>query len=378
MRKAVLFILVLLLSLTPVFSYAALPFELRGNIALLIENSTGNILYEENADKTVPIASITKVMTLLLTYEAIESGKISADDMITVSKNAADTSGSQAFLDEGSEYELSQLIKTVIIASANDSSVAIAEHIAGSESAFCELMNQRAQELSMENTVFKTCTGLPAQGQYSTAKDVSIMALELMKHEEYFTHSTTWMDELVHPGGRVTELVNTNRLVRFYEGADGLKTGYSSEAGCCLCATAQRGDERMTVVLLGYKDSQNRFADAQKLLSYGFDEYEIKTIAKSGDTYCTLPLMGAKEKEIDIISHSDITALVHRGSEPGCVIEITLPEILSAPLYSDIEVGYITVTYDNGNSLRYQLYPKNDIEKAGFMAALTKIITRWS
>ena len=201
--------------------------------AILMDASSGTVMFEKNADTPRPIASVTKVMTLLLAFDAIDNGVIKADDKITVSENASSMGGSQAFIDAGYEYEISELIKSIIIASANDAAVAIAEHVSGSEDSFVAKMNKKAQELDMKNTVFKNCTGLPESGHHSSARDVAIMSKELLKYDEYFKWSTVWMDEIKHQkDGRVTELVNTNKLIRSLQGCDGLKTGYTNEAGC--------------------------------------------------------------------------------------------------------------------------------------------------
>ena len=235
----------------------AVELEIKSKEAVLVSADSGEVLFEHNADEKRPIASMVKIMTLLLCFENADSGKFSFDDMITVSQRAASMGGSQAFLDAGSAYMAEDLVKSIVIASANDSCVAMAEHIGGSVEGFVNLMNKRADELGMQDTVFVNCTGLPAAGQFSTAKDVSKMFRELIGHKKYFEYSGVWMEDFQHPGGRVTGLTNTNKLIRQYNGCDGGKTGYTSEAMHCLAATAKRGDMRLISVVVGLTKIKN-------------------------------------------------------------------------------------------------------------------------
>ena len=351
-RKGLCLLLAILL-LAPSLAHArgdlALSFDSGDHILLLTAPQTGQVLCEQNAQKRVPIASVTKIMTLILAFEAIESGEVSLEDPVLVSKNAAATEGSQAFLDAGSTYSLSDLIKTVIISSANDSCVAVAEYLAGSEPEFVLKMNERARLLGMENTNFATSTGLPYAGQYSTARDVALMAQELLNHELYFDWSTIWMDTLVHPSGRETELTNTNRLVRFFDGADGVKTGYSSEAGHCLAATAVRNDLRLLAVVLGYENSKQRFNHAQKLLLDGFARYDLVTVTRSGETVeQTLPVRGGSSASVQLAADRSVYALADRFESAGFEVIVRLPEAVDAPVEKGQCLGAITVLYEDG------------------------------
>ena len=263
---------------------AEMPFETDAVSVILMDANTGTVILEKNADEQRPVASITKLMTILLTIEAIEKGEISLTQEVTVSETAAGTGGSQALLDAGGVYTVNELLESLIVASANDSAVALAELLCGSEDAFAQAMNDRAKQLSLFATHYVNASGLPAEGQYTSARDVAALSLEVLRHPLYFEYSTIWMDQIRHRGGRITELVNTNRLIRFYEGADGVKTGSTNEAGFCISATAKRGEDRFLAVVLGSSTGKARFAIAQRLLSYAFDRYTAETLIKKGMT----------------------------------------------------------------------------------------------
>ena len=359
---------------------SALPFDVGSNIVLLIEPESGAVIFAQNENRQVPIASVTKIMTLLLIFEAAGSGGISMDDAVTVSKTAAATEGSSAFIDAGAQYMVSELVKTIVIASANDSAVAMAEHIAGSEAAFVGMMNKKAAELNMGDTVFKTCTGLPASGQYSTASDVAIMARALTECQEYSENKafTTWMDTLVHPSGRVTDLTNTNRLVRFFSGTDGLKTGYSSEAKHCIVASAARDGTRFLTVLLGFDTSKARFDIAQKLLGYGFNSYEKITVVKAGDIVKeSVPVRGASVKTTNLIAQADISILVKKSDSNAYSVQENIPELITAPVNSEQPVGGITVTLADGTTLYSPVVIDADEIGSGFFPLITRILSLW-
>ena len=246
-----------------------LPFEIESPSALLMDYETGTILFEKNPHEKLPIASITKVMTTLLALEAIEDGRIGLDEEVTVSEYAASMGGSQVFLEGGEKLPVSAILKAVVVSSGNDASVAIAEKISGTEETFVSSMNERAKELGMKNTRFSDCTGLSDEGNYSTVYDISIMSRELLKHPIFFKWSTIWLDNLEEAKNN-TELTNTNRLVRFYDGCDGIKTGSTSKAKYCLTATAKRGNLRLISIILAAPTSKTRFNEASKLMDYGF------------------------------------------------------------------------------------------------------------
>ena len=272
MKKFLSFILAICLSVSFSVTAFADGISISAKSAILVERSTGRVLFEYEADKQMPPASITKIMTLLLVMEAIESGKLNFETEVTASEHACSMGGSQIWLEPGEVFTVHELLKAATIASANDACVALAEAVSGSEEAFVELMNQRAAELGMENTVFKNSTGLDAEGHVSTAKDIAKMSAALLSHEKIKEYSTVWMDSLRNGE---TELTNTNKLVRFYKGCTGLKTGSTDEAGCCLAASAERGGMELVSVTLGSPNTDERFAAGRKLLDYGFANFAV-------------------------------------------------------------------------------------------------------
>ena len=234
--------------------------------AYLCDFESGTVAYAQNETERLPIASMCKIMTLLLSFEAVDEGNLTYDELGPVSENASGMGGSQVFLGSNLSYPAEELMKSVAVCSANDSCVALAERIAGSESLFIEKMNNRARELGAENTLFANCTGLPKEPQYSCAKDVALMLRELLTHQKYYEFSKVWLEDFSHPDGRVTTMTNTNKLIRFYEGCDGGKTGFTNQAGFCLAATAKRGDMRLVSVVIGAESSDKRFESTKNLL----------------------------------------------------------------------------------------------------------------
>ncbi len=277
MKKIISVILsiILILSMSTIaFANETVAGNLTAKSAILMEMSTGKVLMELNPDEKLSPASITKVMTILLTFEALESGKITLEDTVTASRNASSKGGSQIWLKENETMTVHELLKATVIASANDACTALGEHIAGDETAFVKMMNDKAKELGMINTSFENCSGLDdtVTNHYSTARDVAIMSCELMKHEKIKEYTTIWMDTLRNGE---TQLVNTNRLIKYYEGATGLKTGTTSKAGYCVTATAERDGMELVAVVLGSDNSKERFEDAKKMLNWGFSNYAI-------------------------------------------------------------------------------------------------------
>lgn len=341
----------------------------------ILIDGTGRVLYEKNADNKMPIASVTKIMTLNLVFDAIESGSLALDQKITVSQYAASMGGSQAFIDAGYEYKVSDLIKSIIIASANDASVALAEAVAGSVETFVVKMNTKASELGMQNTCFKNCTGLPCEGQYSTARDTSIMSRELLEHDDYFTWSKTWMDKLMHEkDGRVTELVNTNKLIRSLSGCDGLKTGSTSEARFCVSTTAKRGEQRLISVILGGETSASRFEDAAKLINYGFANFESKPIVVSGQTQSEkVKLLKGCEDEVELIALSGVNATAKNDGTDKIEITVELPEQIEAPIASGQVIGYKHVFVNGEEIAKIPLAASKDYRRATFIDKLKGI-----
>lgn len=344
--------------------------------SLLMDFASGTVIHELNASQRRPIASMVKIMTLLRTYESIASGKASLEDDVTISQRAADMGGSQAFLDAGSVHKLKNLIKTIIVASANDSCVAVAEHISGSVENFVDSMNKRAGELGLKDTNFVNCTGLPATNQYSCARDVATMMRTLISTESnYFEYSKIWMEDFVHPGGRVTGLTNTNRLIRFYQGCDGGKTGYTNEAKHCLCATAKRGETRLIAVVVGAPDSQTRFKEVSDLLNYGFGNYESKVmLAKDGLE--EIQIRSGVKEALKIAPAEQLALFGKKGETKGELV-IDLQDV-KAPVKKGDAVGYALIVAPDGSVLaKTDIVALEDIEKQSFFDTVRDILGQW-
>lgn len=345
-----------------VFAEGNTDLGLNAKSAILMEEATGNILYESNPDERLPIASVTKVMTMLLIMEAVDSGKISLDDMVTVSENAMSYGGSTMFLETGEQLTVNDMLKGIAVASANDGCVAMAEHLAGSESAFVDMMNEKAKELGMENTHFMNTNGLDEDDHYSTARDVAIMSRELMKHETIFNYTSIWMDTL--RGGKF-QLANTNKLIRFYDGANGLKTGSTSKALCCLSAAAKRNDMQLIAVVLGAPTSAERFASAKSLLDYGFANYAVNTQITAGDEVQKIAVEKGVDKEVGVVAGDSCSTLVKKGQEDNITKEIKIDETITAPIEAGQKIGTMTISRDGEVIADIDLNASSAVEKKG-------------
>lgn len=345
-----------------VFAEGNTDLGLNAKSAILMEESTGNILYESNPDERLPIASVTKVMTMLLIMEAVDSGKISLDDMVTVSENAMSYGGSTMFLETGEQLTVNDMLKGIAVASANDGCVAMAEHLAGSESAFVDMMNEKAKELCMENTHFMNTNGLDEDDHYSSARDVAIMSRELMKHETIFNYTSIWMDTL--RGGKF-QLANTNKLIRFYDGANGLKTGSTSKALCCLSAAAKRNDMQLIAVVLGAPTSAERFASAKSLLDYGFANYAVNTQITAGDEVQKIAVEKGVDKEVGVVAGDSCSTLVKKGQEDNITKEIKIDETITAPIEAGQKIGTMTISRDGEVIADIDLNASSAVEKKG-------------
>lgn len=353
---------------------AEAPITLTSPSAILCEASTGQVIFEKNADERRPVASVNKVMTILLTLEAVDEGRVSLDDQVTVSPRAASMGGSQAFLDAGERYKLSELLKTVIVASANDSAVALAEHLAGTEESFVRLMNTRAEELGLTNTHYANCTGLPAQEHYTTARDVAKLSAQLDLHPIYYRYSTIWMDEIKHRGGRVTSLTNTNRLIRFYPGCDGYKTGSTNEARYCVSATAKKEGMRLIAVVLGTPAGQTRFDEARAMLEYGFANVQLVTpIAQGQALDMTVPVRLGGRDEVSVLSGGTCSLLERRGEKNALSLEAALVEKVNAPVYAGDVLGEIRVKRGDGVVAVVPAVAAEDVQLPGMVDALIRI-----
>ncbi len=320
----------------------ALPdFDVPCRAAVLIDLSSGTVLYEKEPDTPMPIASITKVMTLLLTFEAIEAGKVSLQDTVPVSDHAYNMGGSQIWLEPGETFTLDEMIKAICVSSANDAAVAVAEFIGGSEPAFAELMNQKAAQLGMTNTAFKNACGLDEAGHLSTARDVAIMSREvLLNHPRITDYTTIWMDTL--RGGQ-TQLLNTNKLLKRYQGVTGLKTGTTSGAGVCISASASRDGLDLLAVVLGAASSNERFDAATALLDYGFANFENVAAPAPENAPASLPVTGGAQETVELRYAAPEKILVQKGESAALAAELELPQTLAAPLAEGQQVGTVTV-----------------------------------
>ena len=312
--------------------------ETETKASILIDMDSGMILHEKNATKQIPVASIVKLMTIMITFEQIEKGAISLEDKVMVSQEASGMGGSQIFLDANNEYNLGELLKSVIVCSANDSSVALAEHIAGSENLFVQKMNERAKELGLENTNYINCTGLPADNQYSCALDVSKILKNVLNYEKYHEYSSVWLEDFVHPGGRTTQMTNTNRLSKFYEGCIGGKTGSTNEAGYCLAVGARRNNLSLISVVLGAATTKDRFKSASDLLNYGFANYE-NHIVKVDDV---VNISYKDERPLKIKVDGSCNIITTKGELPKYEINSYLPNKVSKCKIGQ-ELGYIEI-----------------------------------
>ena len=348
--------------------------------AILMEVSGGDILYEKNSDEQLPPASITKIMTLLLIYEAERDGKISFDDIVTVSAHAASMGGSQVYLEEGEKQTAAELTKCIAIASANDAAVAMAEYIGGSEEGFVELMNSRAKELGMDSTTFKNACGLDEEGHLTTAGDIAIMSRELMDNfPEIKEYTTTWQDTITHStkrGDSEFGLTNTNKLIKWYDGATGLKTGSTGNAKYCLSASADKNGMELIAVVMAAPDNKSRFSEAMTLLDYGYANYTVVTGANAGDAAGEAPVSRGEHETVLLETASDIKALIPKGgAEPELSYEIY--DGLCAPIEKGTPAGKAIYTLDGKTVAEADIVAAENVERAGLATVARRLLGSW-
>ncbi len=349
-----------------------------GKSAYLIDSATGTVLYARNEKARLPIASMVKIMTSLLTFEAVERGDVSLDDDVAVSDLAASMGGSQVFLDAGTTHKLDDLLKTVIVASANDSCVALAEHISGSVSAFVARMNERAKELGMNDTSFKNCTGLPAAESFSCAQDVAKMFGELIKHPHYFEHAKVWLEDYMHPDGRATSITNTNKLVRFYNGCDGGKTGYTGEAKFCLAATAKRDGMRVIAVIIGASGSKERNAAVSGMFDFAFANYSNATLVKSGELIDnSIEVIGGKKADLNVTVSKDVSQLMSRKEQAEFELKYELEKKVKAPVKAGDVVGKALLVKNGEIISETDVVAAEDVKAMSLYDAIERIGRRW-
>ena len=314
---------------------------------LLMEASSGKILYENNSHESLPPASVTKIMTMLLICEALERKEITLDTQITASERAKSMGGSTIFLNTNEVMSLNDLLKGIAVASANDACVAVAEHMCGSVEAFVDVMNKRARELGMKDTNFVNCNGLDAESHYTSAYDIAIMSRELLKHKMIEKYTTIWMDSLRN--GQF-QLANTNKLIRFYKGANGLKTGSTSNAGCCISATAKRDGMQLIAVVMGASTSKERFNAASEMLNYGFSNFTVSTYGEKGSEVCEVPVLYGTEKHIIARSQNNTSVVIGKADKENLKTHLNIPKEIKAPIKKGDIIGEMVVTL-NGETL---------------------------
>ena len=372
-RICLLLICCLMLTALPV---QAAQLDVPGKSALLMDMTTGKVLYEKNAHEKLAPASVTKVMTMLLVMEAIDSGRIGWNDTVTASEAAAAKGGSQIYLKVGESMTVSDMLKSIAVSSANDAACAMAEHIAGSETAFVEKMNQRAKELGMENTLFANCTGLDdeadASKHYTSAYDIALMSRELMMgHPDIMKFTTIWMDT-VRDGA--FGLANTNKLVRFYNGATGLKTGFTSSAGYCLSATASRDGLSLVAVVMGAETSQERFAACKQMLDYGFANFALVQPEIPQTNQVAVKL--GKSSVVTAIPSEDVKLLIDKSQRGEITSQITLEETVTAPVSKGQKLGTLTVKAGDQILTQVNLVAEEAVERLGWWDVFTQILRK--
>lgn len=343
--------------------------------AILIEQNSGQVLYEKNAHEQLRPASVTKLMTILLTFEALEAGQIKLDDKVPCSQNAASMGGSQIWLDTREELTVDEMLKAMCVVSANDCTVAMAEYMAGSESAFVDKMNERAKQLGMNDTTFKNCHGIDEDGHVTSSYDIALMSRELLtKHPDITNYTTIYMDTLRN--GQ-SQLVNTNKLVRNYKGATGLKTGSTALALFNLSASATRDDLSLIAVIMKAPTSAKRFSEAQRVLDYGFKNYEFKQFGKNGDVIGNVTVEKGIEKEVNAMLNGNCGVLLKKGSESNVVQNVNLPQKISAPVEKGQKIGQVTYSIDGKLLQTVDIISDKEVKKESLMNVVSYIYEKW-
>lgn len=358
-------IIILMLAIYCIFPLKVLALADSAKSSILIESSSGTIIHESEADLELPMASMTKMMTLLIIMEYIDSGKIALTDNVPISENAASMGGSQVYLEANTSMSLDTLLKAVCIASANDAAVALAEYVAGSVDKFVEMMNEKAKSLGLNHTNFVNVHGLDAENHYSSAHDMAFIAKELLKHELILQYSSIYEDYIKHPDGTNTWIVNTNKLINYYEGLDGLKTGYTIDSGYCITATAKRNNMRLISVVMGEENNNIRNQDTIELLNYGFANYKMETIVDRDDDLGVIPVKFGKKESVKLKLIEDAVDLVNIVEENSYSYELVYDDV-TAPVYVGDVVGQVNIYANEVKINSYDLTVSESVEKANF------------
>ncbi|MBO5360654.1 MAG: D-alanyl-D-alanine carboxypeptidase [Clostridia bacterium] len=354
-----------------------MPVEINAKSAILVDVSSGQVLAAMNEHERLFPASVTKIMTLLLVMEAIDSGKLNLNDTVTASAVAASKGGSQIWLKEGETMTVDELLRATAIYSANDACEALGEHLAGSEDAFVAMLNDRAAQLGMKNTHFDNCSGLDdaTDTHLTTAYDVALMSVELLRHDLIRKYTTVWMDSL---RDGATQLVNTNKLIRFYQGATGLKTGTTSKAGCCISASAERGGTHLVAVIMGSPTSDDRFNAAKTLLNWGFANFETVTPVPDSSLLADVNVIGGYKDSFTPVVETPAPILMKKGSAESLVQSVELVTDVNAPVVSGETVGTLTFTVDGETVAEYRIISPEEIKKLDFVEILRRLLTSFA
>ena len=349
--------------------------DISSKSAVLMDASTGKILYEKNSHEKLPPASVTKVMTMLLICEALESGKIKEDDDVQISEVASSMGGSQIFLEPGEIQKVDTLLKSIAVASANDACVAMAEYVGGSVEEFVVLMNKRAKELGMNDTNFVNTNGLPVDNHYTSAYDIALMSKELLKHKKISKYLTTWMDEVV-VGKKQAKIgiSNTNKLVKHYQGATGVKTGFTQQAKYCLSASALRNNTHLIAVTLCAETSPIRFKDATNLLNYGFANYESVKICGANDKVATVKFEKGEKENVDLVAKDDLSVLIKKGDKKDFTKKVQIKDDLKLPIKRNTELGVVKVYRGDELVGESKIINTEDINKASYLQMIRRIV----
>lgn len=346
--KKIIFILISLFSFIFIKNVSAVEMEISAKSAILVDFNTGKVLYSKNENEPLAMASMTKVMSMLLIMEKIDDGSLKYDDIVEISTESSSMGGSQIFLNPGDKYKVIDLLKGVAMASANDAVVALAEKTYGSKEHFIEAMNKKAESLGLKNTHFVNVHGLDEEGHYSSAYDMSVMARELLKHEKILDFTRVYEEYLTKPDGSQIWLVNTNKLVRFYDGVDGLKTGFTQKAGYCLTATGKKNNLRLISVVMGEESIEKRSSDTVKLLNYGFNTFKVNLIKNKSEILGKVNVQKGKKENVDVVLVNDLIELLNASDKPSNYKFKILVDKIAAPVKKGDVIGKVKVLNDNG------------------------------
>lgn len=355
----------------------ATPFDVNAKSAILMDPVSGKIIYDKNANEKLPPASVTKIMTMLIAMEEIDSGNIKLTDKVTISDHASSMGGSQLYMEPGEIKSVEELMKGIAVVSANDACVAMAEFISGSEEVFVKRMNDKAKALGMNNTHFINTNGLPQEGHYTTANDIALMSRDLLKHPKVHKWLTLWMDTMTvglqNKKQTVLQLTNTNKMIKFYKGANGIKTGFTQDAKYCLSTSAKRNGYTLIAVILGSPTSKVRFAEASKLLNYGFSNYNMVKVAKKDQVMGEIKIEKGKIETTKVVAKEEIGAIVKKGEEKQIHKEIIIPKSVKAPTKAGAKVGYVSLSMNGEEIAKIDLILKEEIKRANIIDMLTRM-----